>query len=247
VQQQSIGLKSSKKPSIIFTYRPREKLHYSGTTSLSNAELLAIILSSGHKNLPVLNLAQKILKKFPLKLLHELFTLKKLNREQQLLKDLQSIPGIAFAQATKIIAAIELGRRSILESNSTPLRSPLQVFNHCSDLKAKKQEYCLAFFLNGQQELLLKKTITIGGLNFNYLEGREIFEIAFQLQASNIILVHNHPSGNLEPSMNDLLVSKKLAQLAEAMGVKLIDHLIISRQGYFSIREEYGDLKKIDC
>ncbi len=247
MSQQVNKSKSLQKEALIPTYRPREKLQYSGTTSLSNSELLAIILSSGHKNLPVLNLAKKILKKFPLKTFHELFTVKKLNQEQQLLKDLQNTPGIAFAQATKIIAAIELGRRSILESNSTPLRSPLQVFNHCSELKNKKQEYCLAFFLNGQQELLLKKVITIGGLNFNYLEGREIFEIAFQLQASNLILVHNHPSGNLEPSINDLLVSKKLAQLAEAMGISLIDHLIVSSQGYFSIREECGDLKKLDC
>jgi len=94
---------------------------------------------------------------------------------------------------------------------------------------------------------LLKKIITIGGLNFNYLEGREIFEIAFQLQASNLILVHNHPSGNLQPSLNDLQVSKKLAELAEAMGINLIDHLIVSSQGFLSIREKCGDLKKLDC
>ena len=229
------------------TYRPREKLYYSGKSSLSNAELLAIILNSGYKNLPVLKLAEQILKKFPLSIWHEVYLLKNSKQEQQLLKDLQNISGLGFAQASKIIAAIELGRRSLEQTTATQLTSPQQVYNYCTDLKNKKQEYCLAFFLNGQQELLLKKTITIGGLNFNYLEGREIFEIALQLQASNLILVHNHPSGNLEPSLSDLQVSKKLAQLAEAMGINLIDHLIVSKQGFLSIREKCGELKNLDC
>lgn len=229
------------------SYRPREKLYYSGKNSLNNAELLAIILNSGHKNLPVLTLAKNILKKMPLNMWHEIFLLRNPQQEQQLLKDLQEISGLGFAQASKIIAAIELGRRSIEQSKTSPLHSPQEVYNYCTELKNKKQEYCLAFFLNGQQELLLKKIITIGGLNFNYLEGREIFEIAFQLQASNLILVHNHPSGNLQPSLNDLQVSKKLAELAEAMGINLIDHLIVSSQGFLSIREKYGNLKKLDC
>lgn len=228
-------------------YRPREKLYYSGKNSLNNAELLAIILNSGYKNLPVLKLAKTILSKFPLNKWHEIFLLNNAKQEQQLLKDLQNIAGLGFAQACKIVAAIELGRRSQENNNKLALHSPEQVYNYCTDLKNKKQEYCLAFFLNGQQELLLKKTITIGGLNFNYLEGREIFEIAFQLQASNLILVHNHPSGNLEPSLTDLQVSKKLAQLAEAMGINFIDHLIVSQQGYLSIREKCGELKNLDC
>lgn len=241
------NLKVGKNNKFSLAYRPREKLYYSGKNSLSNVELLAIILNSGYKNLPVLNLAKNILKKIPLHKWHEIFLLKNPQQEQQLLGDLQNISGLGFAQASKIIAAIELGRRSIQEAKSNPLHSPQEVYNYCSDLKNKKQEYCLAFFLNGQQELLLKKIITIGGLNFNYLEGREIFEIAFQLQASNLILVHNHPSGNLEPSLNDLQVSKKLAQLAEAMGINLIDHLIVSSQGFLSIREKCGELKNLDC
>lgn len=238
---------SKTKNSFSVAYRPREKLYYSGKNSLNNAELLAIILNSGYKNLPVFKLAKTILTKFPLTKWHEIFLLNNAKQEQQLLKDLQNITGLGFAQACKIVAAIELGRRSQENNNKLALHSPEQVYNYCADLKNKKQEYCLAFFLNGQQELLLKKTITIGGLNFNYLEGREIFEIAFQLQASNLILVHNHPSGNLEPSLNDLQVSKKIAQLAEAMGINLIDHLIVSKQGYLSIREKCGDLKNLDC
>jgi DNA repair protein RadC len=240
-------IQNNNKKKFPLSYRPREKLYYSGKNSLNNAELLAIILNSGHKNLPVLSLAKNILKKMPLNKWHEIFLLRNPQQEQQLLKDLQDISGLGFAQASKIIAAIELGRRSIEQSKTSPLHSPQEVYNYCAELKNKKQEYCLAFFLNGQQELLLKKIITIGGLNFNYLEGREIFEIAFQLQASNLILVHNHPSGNLQPSLNDLQVSKKLAELAEAMGINLIDHLIVSSQGFLSIREKYGNLKKLDC
>lgn len=152
------NLKVGKNNKFSLSYRPREKLYYSGKNSLSNVELLAIILNSGYKNLPVLSLAKNILKKIPLNKWHEIFLLKNPQQEQQLLGDLQSISGLGFAQASKIIAAIELGRRSLQEAKSHPLHSPQEVYNYCSDLKNKKQEYCLAFFSMVSKNYYSKKS-----------------------------------------------------------------------------------------
>lgn len=224
----------------------REKLYYSGVKSLSNAELLAIILGSGHQHCPVLSLAQKIWRQTPLELFHETLSLDRDQAEQDLLRQLAQIKGVAKIKACRILAAIELGRRSFPKHGGTNIATPQQVFNLCADVRARQQEYCLCFFLNGQQELLLRKVITIGGLNFNYLEGREIFEIALQLKASNLILVHNHPSNNVEPSVEDLIISQKLARLAEMMGIKLLDHVIVSADHHCSIRRQFGELKDLD-
>ncbi len=225
----------------------REKLYYNGLKNLNNRELLAIVLGSGDQKHSVTQLSSTILNKFPLSYFNELLLLEKEAGQSKLLDQLQKIDGIAFAKASKIVAAIELGRRSLLEAQLSPLNSPQLIFEHCSNIKNRRQEFCLAFFLNAQQELLLKKVITIGGLNFNFLEGREIFEIALKLKASQLILAHNHPSGNLEASLDDLRVSQKMAQLALAMGMKLEDHLIVGKSGYFSIREHFGELAQLDC
>lgn len=224
----------------------REKLYYSGVKSLSNAELLAIILGSGQQNCPALKLAQKIWRQAPLALFHEILSLNQNNKEQNLLQDLAQIKGVALIKASKILAAIELGRRSLENHSGQQISSAKQVFDLCADIRARQQEYCLCFFLNSQQELLLRKVITIGGLNFNYLEGREIFEIALQLKAHKLILVHNHPSNNVEPSPEDLIISQKLAELATTLGISLIDHVIVSAQHYYSIRQQFGELQNLD-
>jgi len=224
----------------------REKLYYTGVKNLNNSELLAIILSSGHKNCPVLTLAKKIWQQTPLEKFHEILCLNQAEREKNLLQELSQTKGVALIKASKILAAIELGRRSLQNCSGQNIFSAKQVFDHCADIRSRQQEYCLCFFLNGQQELLLRKVITIGGLNFNYLEGREIFEIALQVKAVSLILVHNHPSGNVEPSAEDLLISQKLAELSEVMGIKLLDHLVVSAKAYYSIREQLGELLDLD-
>ena len=223
---------------------PREKLAKTGLSTLSNSELLAIIISSGQEKSNVLQVAKQLEKKLPLsKLSREI----KQNNEQILLKKIQRIKGLAQVKASQILAGLELGRRAFLETQVVPLNTPQQIWQHCHFLRNKKQEYCLAFFLNGRHELISQQTISIGGVNFNFLDGRSIFEAAFNCNASAFVIAHNHPSGAAEASLDDLIMTKKLADLAQAMGLPLLDHLVVTENNYYSIRRNYGELTQLEC
>lgn len=211
-------------------YRPREKVRERGLQALNNSELLALIISSGRKNCNVLELAKKVEK--------QLFSAEKIVNE----KSLSKIFGIGEVLANKILASLELGQRLAQKNKLEQINTPAKVLALSAELQNKKQEYCLAFYLNGRQELIGKKTVAIGGLNFNFIEPRHIFEPAFSLGASSFILVHNHPSGNPQPSDDDLLLTKKIAAVADLMGVKLLDHLIVCKDNFFSIREHFVEL-----
>lgn len=207
-------------------YRPREKLRQGGVQALNNVELLAIIIGSGLKNCNALELAKKVEKQI-------------FQKTQSIsLTALSQIMGIGEILAGKILASLELGQRfSQAKEKPLQLSSPEKIFALSSQLHHKKQEHCLAFYLNGRQELLSQQTIAIGGLNYNFLEARAIFAPAFQLGASSFILVHNHPSGSVEPSEDDLLLTKKISSLAELMGLKLLDHLIVGKDRFYSMRQ----------
>ena len=211
-------------------YRPREKVRERGIQALNNSELLALIISSGRKNCNVLELAKKVEK--------QLFSPTNIINQQSLTK----IFGIGEILANKILASLELGQRLAQKTDYERINTPAKIFELSLELHHKKQEHCLAFYLNGRQELIGKKTVAIGGLNFNFLEPRHIFEPAFNLGASSFILVHNHPSGNVQPSDDDLLLTKKIVAIAELMGVKLLDHLIVCKNNFFSIREHFTEL-----
>lgn len=211
-------------------YRPREKVRERGVQALNNNELLALIIGSGQKNCNVLELAKKVEK--------QLFSHKDNINQQSLTK----IFGIGEILANKILSSLELGQRLAQKTDYERIDTPRKIFELSLELHNKKQEHCLAFYLNGRQELIGKKTIVIGGLNFNFLEPRHIFEPAFNLGASSFILVHNHPSGNSEPSDDDLLLTKKIAAVADLMGIKLLDHLIVCKNEFFSIREHFAEL-----
>ncbi len=211
-------------------YRPREKVREKGLQALNNHELLALIIGSGQKNCNVLDLAKKVEK--------QLFATTRTVNQTSLTK----IFGIGEILANKILASLELGQRLAQKTDYECINTPKKIYELSRELHHKKQEHCLAFYLNGRQELIAKKTIAIGGLNFNFLEPRYIFEPAFSLGASNFILVHNHPSGNPQPSDDDLLLTKKIASIADLMGIKLLDHLIVCKNDFFSIREHFVEL-----
>jgi DNA repair protein RadC len=215
-------------------YRPREKVKRFGLKALSNRELLALIIGSGQKNCNVLELAKKVEK--------QLFTKGRFEKITEIQQNLSQIFGIGEVLANKILASLELGERLSKEQKHEQISNPKKIFELSAELYDKKQEYCLAFYFNGRQELLSKKTIAIGGLNYNFLEPRNVFEPAFSLGASSFILVHNHPSGNLEPSDDDLLLTEKVAKIADLMGVKLLDHLIVCKKNFYSIREHFSEL-----
>lgn len=209
-------------------HRPREKAKQLGLPALSNHELLALIIGSGQKNHNALEIAKKVEK--------VLFS------NAVTATELCKIAGIGQILATKILASLELGERLNKQTHFEQVDSPAKIFTLSLEIHDKKQEYCLAFYLNGRQELLHKKIIAVGGLNYNFLEPRDIFAPAFNLGASGLILTHNHPSGNPEPSDEDLLLTEKVRHLAELLGVKFLDHLIVTKNNYFSLREHFREL-----
>ena len=217
--------------------RPREKLLNNGLEALTNSELLAIILSSGSKNKNVLELSKKVYKKIEKS--SNLLKNNSLENNNQFIKTISKTPGIANAQASKILASFELGRRFYSSNNLIKINSPEKVFQNCLDIANKKQEYCQALYLNGKQELIEKKILSIGGFNYNFLETRQVFEKAFEIKATSFILIHNHPSGNPSPSDEDLYLTEKIFEIAESMGVRLVDHIILTKENYYSLKENH--------
>lgn len=206
--------------------RPREKMAKVGITNLTNVELLAIIMGSGTKGRSVLKIATQILKKFGLTKLNKVKT-----------NNLIKISGIGQVQAIKIKAAIELGKRAIQHQPLIKLNSPEKVFLAVKEITHKKQEHTIALYLNGRQELIKKKTIAIGNFNSNIIEAREVFGPALTLPASFVILAHNHPSGNVIPSNDDIKITKKLIKIGKYLGITLLDNLIVSKKNYYSLCE----------
>ena len=214
-------------------HQPRFKVKQQGISALTNSELLALIIGSGQRNCNVLELAKKVERKILV------------SESLQNQSELSQISGIGEVLAGRILASLELGQRLATSKEQSQISQPQQIFTLALDLRHKKQEYCLAFYLNGRQELLSKKTIAIGSLNYNFLQARDLFAPAFLLGASSIILAHNHPSGNCQPSDEDLLMTEKIAKMADLLGVKLLDHLIIGKSNYFSIKEHFSELLNV--
>lgn len=208
------------------TARPRERLQNMGVEGLSTVELIALVLGSGSSSGSVLKTASE---------LHKKFSLQSLGKISQ--KDLTSISGIGPINAGKIQASIELGKRSLEPTPLEKINSPRAVLQAVGHIRHKKREFAVALYLNGRQELIHKQTISIGGVNFNYLEARDIFGPAMNLPSPYVVLVHNHPSGNTQASNADHEVTHKLLEAGQLLGIQLTDHLIVSNNSYFSFRE----------
>jgi DNA repair protein RadC len=206
--------------------RPRERLVNLGAANLTSQELLAIILSSGTPKQNVLNLAQRLLEKMPLSKLG-----------QMSINDLAKIKGIGQVKAGKILASLELGKRIARRDNYKKILNPEDVCREIAYISNKKREYLVGLYLNARQELLKKATLSLGGLNFSYLEPRDIFRYCFTLPCAFVILAHNHPSGDCQPTREDKELTKKLLQAGRILGIELVDHLIVASKDYFSFKE----------
>ena len=203
---------------------PREKAKKYGLNSLSDAEVLAIILGSGTKDLNVLGLANLILKNRDLK---DLQNLK--------LEELTKIKGIGEVKALQILAIGELIRRSLEDNDkSIVFNSPKDVYQYIKDLRKSKQEKMLALYTNTSNELLGVETVAIGSLNILSVKPRDIFIYALKYNAYGIIIVHNHPNGSSNPSKEDIEFTNSIKNLASELGFEILDHLIIGRKDYFS-------------
>ena len=217
--------------------RPRERLLENGPTALSNAELLAIILRTGAKEQSVLNLAKKILEKTE--------GIKNLNDIS--INELTEIPGIGTSKAVQIMASIELGKRvsqSLVtkKSMTKTVITPSACFELlANEMKYLKQEHFIVLSLNVRHQLIAKDTVFIGALNMTVVHPREIFRVAIKRMADSIICVHNHPSGSIEPSPQDILMTKQLVEASMHMGIPLIDHIIIGGNDYSSLKA-YGHM-----
>jgi DNA repair protein RadC len=215
--------------------QPREKAAERGLEALTNRELLALTIGSGQAKHHVSQIAARIEK-----ILTE--PLNQLTNHQQLSQKLQQVPGVGSITAQKILASLELWRRLSKPNPILTIDQPSKLYALSKDIHHKQQEYCLVFYCNGRGELIQRHIVAIGGLNVNFLEPRDIFAPALQLRAASLIVVHNHPSGNPEPSADDVLLTERLLELAELLGFTLLDHLIVSRTGYISLRESHQEL-----
>jgi DNA repair protein RadC len=209
------------------SYKPREKLAKTGVSNLTDTELIAILLGSGYKDQSVLSLSKKI---------NEAWL--KQPKQKISWQQLIEIKGIGPAKASTLLACQELGQRIEKNNKSTLLDQPEKVFHQLSQIKDKKQEHSLALYLNGRGELLSKKIIAIGSLNTNFIDFRQLLAPAITLPASGLILSHNHPSGNPEPSPTDIKLTARIKQGSELVGIKLVDHLVVTTNDYFSFKQK---------
>lgn len=208
--------------------RPRERLMLYGPKSLSTYELVAIILRVGSGKLSAIDLAKNVINET-----NEISDLR-----QKTVKELSKIKGIGTTKAVTLLAAIELGERVLKPSKEKmQICSPNDVFNLLKyDLKDLKQEVLIALFLDVKTNLIAKKQIFKGSLNQSLIHPREVFKYAVKYSAYSIILVHNHPSGDPEPSEYDLLVTKKFTEIGKLLQIDLLDHIIIAGENYLSIK-----------
>ncbi len=211
--------------------RPRERLINFGAESLSNEELLSILLKTGTKDVSVKELASTILNK-----IGEINKLNEINYHI-----LSSIQGVGSAKACTLLAVVELSKRITRKNaslNNVIIKSADIAFDYFQYIfKDQKQEYFYVIYLDNKKRVIENKLLFKGTLNQSIVHPREVFKSACILSASSIICVHNHPSGNVEPSKEDINLTKRLSEIGILMGIKVVDHLIISDDNYFSFLE----------
>lgn len=207
--------------------RPRERLQQKGPGALSNSELLAILLGSGMRGKNVLEVAEYILRKFGSKGLFETS-----------FDDLRQVPGIGEVKATQLIAAFELSKRILLgqQEDAAVVETPEDVYSLSKRIHRLKKEHFLAYLLDARNVVIAKETISVGTLTMAVVHPREVFEPAVRHSAAGIVLVHNHPSGDSTPGDDDRRLTKRLVEAGKLMGIEILDHVIVTQNGYTSLK-----------
>jgi DNA repair protein RadC len=212
--------------------RPREKLMLKGKIALSDAELIAILIGSGSRNESAVDLSKRILSSID----NNLNKLGKLS-----ISDLQKFKGIGDAKAISIITALELGRRRRIEDalELPEIKSSKAIFNMMQPLIGELQhEEFWIVYLNNSNKVLHKEQLSKGGLTGTLVDVRMVFKKGIELFSTSIILCHNHPSGKLQPSQADKSITSKLKLAGETLDIKVLDHIIITENAYFSFADE---------
>lgn len=216
--------------------RPRERLIKYGSSNISNEDLLAILIKTGTKDYSVKDISCEVLKR-----------IKDINNLENItVNTFKDIKGLGIIKTIEIMAAIELGKRIFLErSNQRKI-----IYDNPSDIyidnlylfKNKKQEYFYCLYLDNKNKLIERKLLFMGTNNKSIVHPREIFKEAYLTSSSKIICMHNHPSGDINPSREDINLTKSLITIGKIQGILVSDHLIIGDNDYYSFRKEREDL-----
>ena len=206
--------------------RPREKLEKYGVNRLESNELMAILIRTGIPGKNVVELSKQILK-----------IIQQIGVDNIALGDLVKIKGLGKIKAGQILASVELGRRLLQNKKSELVLSAQNVWERMEDLRDSKKEHLAVFFLDTQNQIIKREIISIGTLNESLIHPREVFEPAIRFSTAQIIIAHNHPSGNLTPSPEDTAATKRLVEAGDLLGIKILDHVIVTKDGFKSVNQ----------
>lgn len=205
--------------------RPRERLEQFGPEALSTTELFMILLGSGSQKTPVNKLAQHIDKLFK-------------SQPKVELKDLVKIPGVGLAKACQILSSLELVQRLQPQDPDSTLDSLDKVLSHLEFLKYSEKETIVGLYLNARMKLVHRETLAIGSLNQSVLMPRDVFRAIKQHTVLYLIIAHNHPSGDAQPSLEDKQFTQTIQQAGDILGVELLDHVIVAKKTHFSFKQQ---------
>ena len=204
--------------------RPREKLREKGAAALTDEELVAAILGMGTAGADVRTIARQVA---------GLIRAHKANLQ---LDQLLEVPGVGLAKAAQILSAFELARRHLLK-DTVKITVAQDILPLVADIAGKQQEYFVCISLNGANEVIEKRVVTIGLLDKSPVHPREVFADVIADRAAAVIFAHNHPSGELQPSEADLRMHEQLTEAGKILGLRVLDHIIVTRKGHFSFQE----------
>jgi len=204
--------------------RPREKLRERGASALTDEELVAAILGMGTAGIDVRTMARQVAG-----LIRE-------HKEKLTLDHLLAVPGMGLAKAAQVLSAFELARRHLLK-DTVKITVAKDVLPLVADIAAKQQEYFVCISLNGANELIEKRVVSMGLLDQSPVHPREVFADVIADRAAAVIFIHNHPNGDLQPSEADRRTHDRLTEAAKLLGLRVLDHVIVSKKGYYSFQE----------
>lgn len=202
---------------------PREKLREDGVRKLSDMELVMLLVQSGTRARSLEEISSEVLALFD-------------RKSEPDFNDFLSIGGLGIAKASLLCATVEMGRRRVL-ARRRPIRTPDDIYNEVRHYATRKQENLIVLALNGAHEIISMEVSTIGLVNMTVVHPREVFSNAIKDRACAIVLAHNHPSGRLEPSKEDIAITKRIKSAGVILGISLLDHLIITEEKYYSFLE----------
>ncbi|MGB9497350.1 MAG: DNA repair protein RadC [Dissulfuribacterales bacterium] len=204
--------------------RPREKLKERGASALTDEELVAAILGRGVEGQDLRTISRSVAK------------LIRLHRENLTVEHLTAVRGMGLAKAAQILSAFELARRHLIK-DAVRVTGAKDVIPLLADIADKKQEHFVCISLNGAHEVIEKRIVTIGLVDRSPVHPREVYADVISDRAAAVIFSHNHPSGDLKPSNSDLKIHEQLTEAGKILGIRVLDHIIVAKKGYYSFQE----------